>query len=110
MVALLHCLAGFGATLDRPCLPQVYVSQLLDEGLPDDRPPWEMRLLASCGARRSEVAIVLRVHHAMADGDALVRVLCSALADHPTARPKQVGRERGSACWVGNQRAPRAHE
>lgn len=68
----------------------MYVSQLLDEELPVDRPPWEMRLLPACGARKTEVAVVLRVHHALADGDALVRILCHALADNPTTRPKQV--------------------
>ncbi len=52
---------------------QVYVSQLLDEALPPDRPPWELRLLPACGARHTEVVLVLRVHHALADGDALVR-------------------------------------
>ncbi|XP_052130312.1 uncharacterized protein LOC113214573 isoform X2 [Frankliniella occidentalis] len=73
---------------------QVYVSQLLDKELPPDRPPWEMRLLPGCGARKSEVVVVLRVHPALGDGDALVRLLCHALADNPMTRPKQVRRCR----------------
>ncbi|XP_034246793.1 uncharacterized protein LOC117648394, partial [Thrips palmi] len=79
---------------------QVYVSQLLDEKLPDDRPPWELRLLPACGSRKTEVVLVVRVHPALADGDALVRLLCHALADNATARPKQADDDGAAAVSV----------
>ncbi|GLG98522.1 Uncharacterized protein GBIM_05155 [Gryllus bimaculatus] len=57
-----------------------YVGRLLGEGLSRDKPPWEVHVLSSFGAARDTVA-VLRVHQSVADGMALVRLLCHSLAD-----------------------------
>nr|CAD7394682.1 unnamed protein product [Timema cristinae] len=67
-----------------------YVGRLLMEGLPCDKPPWEMHVLQSYGKHADTVA-VLRVHQSVADGMALVRVLCHSLTDcqilHVPQRP-----------------------
>ncbi|XP_069678305.1 uncharacterized protein [Periplaneta americana] len=69
---------------------QDYVGHLLGEGLPNDKPPWELHVLQSVGRHQDTVA-VLRVHQSVADGMALVRVLCHSLADcqvlHVPQRP-----------------------
>ena len=59
---------------------QDYVGHLLEEGLSNDKPPWELHVLQSVGHHRDTVT-VLRVHQSVADGMALVRVLCHSLAD-----------------------------
>lgn len=59
---------------------QDYVGHLLEEGLSNDKPPWELHVLQSVGHHQDTVT-VLRVHQSVADGMALVRVLCHSLAD-----------------------------
>ena len=59
---------------------QEYVSQLLGEGLTTDKPPWEMHVLQDTGKKAVTVA-VLRVHQSVADGTALVKMLCRCLGD-----------------------------
>lgn len=61
--------------------------------LPRDRPLWEMRLLHGYGAGS---ALLFRVHHAMADGIALLQVLLDACEpapgaarEAPQSRPKR---------------------
>ncbi|XP_039294959.1 uncharacterized protein LOC111049921 isoform X2 [Nilaparvata lugens] len=54
---------------------QEYVSGLVCEGLASDRPPWELRVVGRCA--------ILRVHQSVADGAALVTLLCRCLADSP---------------------------
>nr|CAD7200970.1 unnamed protein product [Timema douglasi] len=49
---------------------QDYVGRLLMEGLPCDKPPWEMHVLQSYG-KHSDTVAVLRVHQSVADGMAL---------------------------------------
>ncbi|KAJ9601031.1 hypothetical protein L9F63_000766 [Diploptera punctata] len=69
---------------------QDYVGHLLGEGLSSDKPPWELHVLQRVGRHQDTVA-VLRVHQSVADGMALVRVLCHSLADcqvlHVPQRP-----------------------
>ncbi|KAG8324651.1 hypothetical protein J6590_087369 [Homalodisca vitripennis] len=67
-----------------PCLPtdlqlQTYVSELLSEGLLTDKPPWELQVLHAAG--RQGTTTILRVHQSVADGPALVTMLCRCLAD-----------------------------
>ncbi|KAF4532867.1 hypothetical protein B566_EDAN001470, partial [Ephemera danica] len=59
---------------------QRYVERLLAQGLSTDKPLWEVHVLPRYG-RHGDTAAVLRVHQSVADGMALVRVLCHALAD-----------------------------
>lgn len=56
---------------------QSYVSQLLSEGLLTDKSPWELHVLQSADAATA----VLRVHQSVADGPALVTLLCRCLSD-----------------------------
>ncbi|XP_065332313.1 uncharacterized protein LOC135934470 [Cloeon dipterum] len=60
---------------------QSYVEGLLHVPLDLSKPPWEMHILPNYG-RHEDTAVVLRVHQCMADGMALVRVLCHALSDN----------------------------
>ncbi|XP_063232252.1 uncharacterized protein LOC134536464 [Bacillus rossius redtenbacheri] len=69
-------------------LLQEYVAQLLSEGLAADKPPWEVHVLRGYGRHEDTVA-VLRVHQSVADGMALVRVLCHSLADCHSLRVPQ---------------------
>lgn len=68
---------------------QDYVGHLLEEGLSNDKPPWEMHVLQSVGRHQDTVA-VLRVHQSVADGMALVRILCHSLADCQVLHVPQV--------------------
>ena len=68
---------------------QEYVGHLLGEGLSNDKPPWELHVLQSVGRHQDTVA-VLRVHQSVADGMALVRVLCHSLADCQVLHVPQV--------------------
>ncbi|XP_059482024.1 uncharacterized protein LOC132200526 [Neocloeon triangulifer] len=59
---------------------QRYVEGLLETPLDAEKPPWELHVLSAYG-RHGDTAVVLRVHQCLADGMALVRVLCHALSD-----------------------------
>jgi diacylglycerol O-acyltransferase / wax synthase len=68
--------------------------------LPFERSPWRMELLQLEG---SQSALLFRVHHCVADGLALVRLLCE-LADEPRPTPPQGGsgsRARGHSSGAG---------
>lgn len=56
---------------------QEYIAQHLDRRLPRDRPLWEVHVLQGYGAG---TAVYSRLHHSLADGIALTKVLLS-LAD-----------------------------
>ncbi|XP_054706673.1 uncharacterized protein LOC129216483 [Uloborus diversus] len=59
------------------------ISQLMSHApLAPNRPLWEVRMVRDYGMARDTVLIV-RVHHALSDGVALVKVLGNFLADHP---------------------------
>ncbi|KAK6643616.1 hypothetical protein RUM43_005126 [Polyplax serrata] len=59
---------------------QEYVSKLVADGLPEDKSPWQLQVFQSFGTNRDTV-IILRVHQSVADGTALMRLLCHSLAD-----------------------------
>ncbi|RZF47017.1 hypothetical protein LSTR_LSTR013808 [Laodelphax striatellus] len=63
---------------------QEYVSTLVCEGLASDRPPWELQVVGRCA--------ILRVHQSVADGAALVTLLCRCLADSAVKPRLQVQR------------------
>ncbi len=72
--------------VDDPAL-QDYVSRFVSTPLPSDRPLWEMHVIEGAGERS---AIYVRMHHALADGIALTRLLLSitdAAADRDVADP-----------------------
>lgn len=56
---------------------QAHVGDLMNLALPEDRPPWHFEMIPHY---RDGSALVARLHHGIADGIALVRVLLS-LAD-----------------------------
>lgn len=57
-----------------------YVSELVGQALPRDRPLWQLRMVDGYQGHGS--ALVARIHHCIADGVALSRVLMS-LTDDP---------------------------
>jgi diacylglycerol O-acyltransferase / wax synthase len=57
-----------------------YVSEIADHALPRDRPLWQLRIVDGYNGHGS--ALVARIHHCIADGIALSRVLMS-LTDDP---------------------------
>ncbi len=63
---------------------QDHVNGFISTPLPRDRPLWEMHLIDGYGAGS---AIYSRLHHAMADGIALTRVLLSMTDPEPDAPP-----------------------
>ncbi len=58
---------------------QRFVSGLIHRSLPSNRPLWELHMLD--GYRGEGSAIVLRIHHCIADGMALARVMLSLTDD-----------------------------
>lgn len=66
---------------------QEFVGDLMDEPLDSDRPLWQAWLVEGVGGSN---AVVVRVHHAVADGFALVYVLYG-LADDPGSIELPVG-------------------
>lgn len=69
------------------------VSRLSDEPLPPDRPLWAIELIEHGGPG---CALVVRVHHCIADGLALVAVMLS-LTDGPPGRSGPTGRDPAQA-------------
>jgi len=64
-----------------------FVSSLVDQPLPTDRPAWQLHLVDHVGGGS---ALVVRIHHSYADGIALVRVMLAmtdAARDGPPAMP-----------------------
>jgi WS/DGAT/MGAT family acyltransferase len=58
---------------------QQFLAGTMSEPLPHDRPLWHAHVLTGAGAH----AVVMRFHHAIADGTALVRVLLDLTTAHP---------------------------
>jgi diacylglycerol O-acyltransferase len=58
---------------------QRFMDARMSEPLPRDRPLWHAHVLSGAGAH----AVVMRFHHAIADGTALVRVLLDLTTEHP---------------------------
>ncbi|MDX1665175.1 MAG: wax ester/triacylglycerol synthase family O-acyltransferase [Candidatus Promineifilaceae bacterium] len=89
-----------GAHLRRAALPspagkdelQLLVSELMSVPLNPDRPLWQFHLVENYG---SGSALIARLHHSIADGIALVRVLLSLTDEEAqTASAAGVGRRR----------------
>lgn len=57
-----------------------------------DKPPWELHLLQESGTKTDSVA-VLRVHQSVADGPALLKLLCSCLSDTRIMSRARVNKE-----------------
>jgi WS/DGAT/MGAT family acyltransferase len=58
---------------------QRFLEAEMSQPLPRDRPMWHAHVLSGAGAH----AVVMRFHHAIADGTALVRVLLDLTTDRP---------------------------
>ncbi len=56
------------------------VGELMSEPLPRDRPLWDLRVFEDL---ENGAAVLVRLHHAIADGIALVRVLLNLACPHP---------------------------
>jgi diacylglycerol O-acyltransferase len=84
--------ASLGPGAGEPAL-QAFVSRLLSEPLPADRPLWTIHLVERF---RGGSAIVARIHHCIGDGLALVHVLLS-MADGSPAPERRGSRPR--AAW-----------
>jgi diacylglycerol O-acyltransferase len=67
------------------------VSDLVSTPLPADRPPWQVSLIEG----RRGTAVLVRMHHCIADGIALAQVLLSLTddADEQHARPLRIAHE-----------------
>lgn len=64
---------------------QAAIEEFFGAGIPDDRPPWQLRLLREVGAGRT--AVLATMHHALGDGVAVTDALIRLLADRPPAAP-----------------------
>ena len=69
---------------------QDYVNGQIDRPLPRDRPLWELHLVDGYG---EGAAIYSRLHHALADGIALLQVLLS-VTDGPAAASRRADRRQ----------------
>ena len=82
-----------------------FVSGLVSEPLPHDRPLWDLYLVGHYGTGS---ALVYRIHHAIADGIALVRLLLSLTDDTENppvevAPPHEPGSAAGLAARLGHE-------
>jgi diacylglycerol O-acyltransferase len=66
---------------------QEFLEGQMSEPLPRDRPLWQAHVLTGAGAH----AVVMRFHHAIADGTALVRVLLDLTTGHPDGDEPSAG-------------------
>jgi diacylglycerol O-acyltransferase / wax synthase len=84
---------------------QALVSDLMSTRLDLSRPPWQFHIVEQFGGGS---ALIARLHHAIADGIALVQVLLSLTDSHPDddapERDQDAERERGRtlAAMVGS--------
>lgn len=60
---------------------QKYIAKLLFQPLHTSRPLWEVIVLNSFGQKQDTV-LICRLHHCIADGMSLLRVLCQSLSDN----------------------------
>ena len=81
---------------------RTFVGERMSAGLNPEKPLWELDVIDRAGGS----AILLRIHHCMGDGVALVRLLLG-LADEAAPPPKPVGRPPAPAAgpveWVRGQ-------
>ena len=71
------------------------VGKLASERLPADKPLWQMQVIENY---RGGQALVVRIHHCIADGIALIGVLLSLTSDEKTVDAERVPR-RGNGTW-----------
>ncbi|MCP5044934.1 MAG: DUF1298 domain-containing protein [bacterium] len=83
---------------------ETFIGTLMQAGFPDDRPHWRIHYVERFASEHGGegAAIVIRVHHCMADGIALLRVLLS-LADEPP----QITFPTAAAGWARSARERR---
>lgn len=91
--------ARLGTGAGRPAL-QAFVSRLLSEPLPDDRPLWSMHLVEHF---QGGSAIVARIHHCIGDGLALVHVLLSMADGMPEAERRHPRSRASLGITLGEQ-------
>lgn len=82
---------GNGSGSNDKAALQRLVGKLSQQPLDQDQPLWQMHLVDHCmgedGQQRQ--ALIVRIHHCIADGVALVRVFMSMFGQHPDALPQQ---------------------
>ncbi|HMN70866.1 MAG TPA: wax ester/triacylglycerol synthase family O-acyltransferase [Rhodoblastus sp.] len=81
---------------------QAYVAQLASEPLDHNHPLWQMRIVEKY---EGGVAIVSRIHHAVADGIALMQVMLGLADDGAEARPATHGGHHDEG-WLSSLTAP----
>ncbi|MCB1534838.1 MAG: wax ester/triacylglycerol synthase family O-acyltransferase [Rhodoblastus sp.] len=81
---------------------QTYVAQLASEPLDTNHPLWQMRIVEKY---EGGLAIVSRIHHAVGDGIALMKVLLGLADDGEEARPAAHGHHHDEG-WLSSLMAP----
>lgn len=97
----LHCIA-LPAPGDEVALQEL-VSDLMSTPLDFTKPLWQMHLVENY---RSGSAMIVRLHHCMADGLTLVRVLLSITDKEPDAPWPQPPQEPPRLPWLAEQLEP----
>ena len=84
-------LDGHNGDSNKPALQRL-VGELSQQPLDPDKPLWQMHLVDNCIGADGKVrqALIVRIHHCIADGVALVRVFMSMFGQHPDEAPKAV--------------------
>lgn len=73
------------------------VGELASTPLRPDRPLWHMQLIDNY---RGGQALVVRIHHCIADGIALIGVLLSLTSEERASQPKRAHQRRGNGTWA----------
>lgn len=75
------------------------VGDLMSSPLPEDRPPWQFSVVERFGAGS---AVIVRLHHGLADGIALIRVLLSLADGGESPAPVEMGHAQSNGSIVGS--------
>ncbi|SFV10821.1 wax ester/triacylglycerol synthase family O-acyltransferase [Pseudoduganella namucuonensis] len=83
-------LAAGDGRCNKPALQRL-VGELSQRPLDPEQPLWQMHLVDNCVGEDGKVrqALIVRIHHCIADGVALVGVFMSMFGQHPDAHPRQ---------------------
>ncbi|MES2261282.1 MAG: wax ester/triacylglycerol synthase family O-acyltransferase [Pseudomonadota bacterium] len=87
---VVHLKLNGAAGCNKPALQRL-VGELSQQGLDQARPLWQMHLVDNCIGEDGKLrqALIVRIHHCIADGVALVGVFMSMFGQHPDAQPQQ---------------------
>jgi len=93
-----HIIPARVKRLDGPDAVQAYVGREANKDLDPDHPLWQIQVIAGLG--EDATVILLRFHHSLGDGEALVGLLFSLVDEPPGVRDLRSGRVAHGGRWL----------